>query len=60
MSDSSHIAAILAGLIVPLLALGIVLGSTAVLIPIIALALVALFIAGRAMGARPTIRAPKR
>ena len=50
MSDSSRIAVILAGLIVPLLALGIALGSTVLLIPVIALALVAFFVAGRAIG----------
>lgn len=60
MSDSKHIAAILGGLVVPLLALGIALGSTVVLIPVIALALVALYFAGRAIGQRPADHAPQR
>lgn len=60
MTDSSHIAAILGGLIVPLLALGIVLHSTVVLIPVIALALVALFLAGRALGRESKDHSPQR
>jgi hypothetical protein len=61
MTDSRHIAAILGGMIVPLLALGVALHSTVVLIPVIALALVALFLAGRAFGRESTDRhSPQR
>ena len=53
MSDTSQIAVIMGGLVVPLLALAVVLGSTPVLIVVIAFALVALFFAGRALGRVP-------
>lgn len=56
-SNSNTVAAIIAGLMVPLLAMAIVVGSSAVLVPIIVLALVALFLAGRALG-RQSLRPP--
>jgi hypothetical protein len=50
MADSARIGALLTGLIVPLLALGVVVHATVLLVAIIALALVALFAAGLALG----------
>lgn len=50
MTESARIGAIVAGLVVPLLALAIAIGSTVLLIAVIVLALVALFAAGLAMG----------
>jgi hypothetical protein len=50
MSDTSRIAVVLGAVMVPLLVLALVVGSSGVLIVAIVLALVALFFAGRALG----------
>jgi hypothetical protein len=60
MTDPRRLAAILGGLIVPLLALGVALHSIVLLVPVIALALVALFLVGRALGRESADHAPQR
>jgi len=57
MSDTNRIAVVLGALMVPLLVLAIIVGSSGILIVAIVLALVALFLAGRALG-RETFRPP--
>ena len=57
MSDSHRIAVVMGELMIPLLVLDIVVGSSGVLIVAIVLALVALFLAGRALG-RGAFRPP--
>jgi len=57
MSDTNRIAVVLGALMVPLLALAIIVGSSGILIVAIVLALVALFFAGRALGCE-TFRPP--